>query len=389
MSYLSEISFRRAIGLFATILLVLLTSTWLTARLLTQHLLNDDARETARHWAEFLTANVPDLEQIANGEMPSTTSLAFFNATRKAGAVFRYVIFNKDGNSQLISDHTRVAPVDISEFNAQAARAATTGLAIVDTGSGGGAGWPAYFAEAFVPVMVNGKTAAVVGAYVDETGERDRFYYSTLTASALLCAMTGLAFGIPAIAWYRRTREKQQADRRIRFLAHHDSLTGLANRARLIERLNGALSTLPVTGGMLAVHFIDIDHFKQVNDRHGHPAGDDVLRELAARALRHVRSVDLIGRLGGEEFVVVMPETSLSGAVVVAERLRAAVADEPFRPRDCEAPLRVTISIGVAVTGDGKANSDTLLKRADDALYNAKNGGRNRVVAPSEKRDAA
>lgn len=92
MSYLSDISLRRALGLLVLALAVLFTGTWLTAKILTERLLNVDATEAARHWAEFLAANVPDLEQIANGEQPSTASRAFFEATRKASEVFKYVI---------------------------------------------------------------------------------------------------------------------------------------------------------------------------------------------------------------------------------------------------------------------------------------------------------
>jgi len=106
-----------------------------------------------------------------------------------------------------------------------------------------------------------------------------------------------------------------------------------------------------------------------------------VLRELAERALRQVRSVDLVGRVGGEEFVVVMPDTNLAGAAVVADRLRLAVADQPFLIHGGSEKPPVTISIGVAVTNDGGDSLEALLKRADDALYAAKNGGRNRVVA--------
>src|SRR5947207_15774411 len=114
----------------------------------------------------------------------------------------------------------------------------------------------------------------------------------------------------------------------------------------------------------------DIDQFKLVNDRHGHPAGDHVLRELAERAVRQVRSVDLVGRIGGEEFIVVMPETSLAGAVVVAERLRTAVAGEPFTVADSGQQLTVTVSVGIAVTGGGGEDTfEALLKRADEALY--------------------
>jgi two-component system cell cycle response regulator len=164
-------------------------------------------------------------------------------------------------------------------------------------------------------------------------------------------------------------------------LALTDELTGLYNRRYLFAHLSEVLERMPTAAGETAVMLFDIDHFKQVNDRYGHPAGDDVLRELAGRAIRQVRSVDLVGRLGGEEFVVVMPETSLSGAVVVAERLRLAVAEQPFILQENGAKLSVTVSIGIAVTGEDEETQDTLLKRADDALYAAKNGGRNRTVA--------
>ena len=164
-------------------------------------------------------------------------------------------------------------------------------------------------------------------------------------------------------------------------LALTDDLTGLYNRRYVFAHLNELLARAPEGSGEIALMLFDIDHFKQVNDRHGHPAGDEVLRELAVRAMRQVRSVDLVGRLGGEEFVVVMPETSLGGAAVVAERLRIAVASEPFAVQGQSEKLPVTVSVGVAVAGDGSETMENLLKRADDALYAAKNAGRNRVIA--------
>lgn len=167
-------------------------------------------------------------------------------------------------------------------------------------------------------------------------------------------------------------------------LALTDELTGLYNRRYVFAHLNELLGRMHDAVGGTAVMLLDIDHFKQVNDHHGHPAGDEVLRQLAGRAVRHVRSVDLVGRLGGEEFIVVMPETSTAGAVVGAERLRAAVAGEPFVLPSGET-LPITVSVGVAVTGEGAEQIDDLLKRADDALYAAKNAGRNRVVALADR----
>ena len=188
----------------------------------------------------------------------------------------------------------------------------------------------------------------------------------------------------------KRLQERLRANyRRSLSLAVTDELTGLYNRRYVFAHLNELLARRPEAGNETAVMLFDIDHFKQVNDRHGHPAGDEVLRELANRALRHVRSIDLVGRLGGEEFIVVMPETSLGGAALVAERVRAAVADELFTLLKEGKTLPITVSIGVAVTSPGDDELESVLKRADNALYAAKNAGRNCVVTLTATRDAA
>jgi len=151
---------------------------------------------------------------------------------------------------------------------------------------------------------------------------------------------------------------------------------GEAHLDELLERVNQDATSA-------AVLLFDVDHFKQVNDTHGHDAGDDVLRELAARTIKSVRSVDLTVRWGGEEFLVVMPETDLANAAAVAERLRAAVAKELFTVRSSGEKLPVTISVGVAAAIAGGDHRDRLLKRVDDALYSAKSAGRNRVIVRS------
>jgi two-component system cell cycle response regulator len=130
-----------------------------------------------------------------------------------------------------------------------------------------------------------------------------------------------------------------------------------------------------------ALLLFDIDHFKGVNDTYGHPTGDEVLRQIARRAQDSVRSDDLVARLGGEEFAVVMPETDLAIASAVATRLRLAVATKPFVLPGASGELEVTISIGVTVANVGCEDRDQFLKRVDDALYEAKATGRNRVVA--------
>jgi two-component system cell cycle response regulator len=126
---------------------------------------------------------------------------------------------------------------------------------------------------------------------------------------------------------------------------------------------------------------LDIDYFKSVNDTHGHDAGDDVLREFATRIKKSIRGIDLACRLGGEEFVIVMPETDMAVATIVAERLRRRIASEPFPIAQGTKTLDVTISIGLATLDSADDNAATILKRADQALYRAKRDGRNRVVA--------
>ncbi|MDE2363388.1 MAG: PleD family two-component system response regulator [Hyphomicrobiales bacterium] len=157
-----------------------------------------------------------------------------------------------------------------------------------------------------------------------------------------------------------------------------DGLTGLHNRRYFDMNLSALLDQAAQEGKPLSLLVLDIDFFKRINDTYGHDAGDEILRALAARIRRVVRSVDLVCRLGGEEFVIVMPETPIDVAARVAERVRRSVEAEPFKVSDL-ATVPVTISIGIADRGVD-ANPDFIYKSADKALYESKTGGRNRVT---------
>ncbi|RAK61538.1 PleD family two-component system response regulator [Phenylobacterium hankyongense] len=164
-------------------------------------------------------------------------------------------------------------------------------------------------------------------------------------------------------------------------LAVTDQLTGLHNRRYMTGQLEALLQRAAQGGEPVAVMAIDIDHFKKINDSFGHDVGDEVLREFAVRLASNVRAIDLPVRHGGEEFVVVMPDTDLEDAHRIAERIRLHVAGSPFRVMGGQELLTVTISIGVASSLPEEARSEPLLKRADEAMYEAKSKGRNRVVA--------
>jgi two-component system cell cycle response regulator len=164
-------------------------------------------------------------------------------------------------------------------------------------------------------------------------------------------------------------------------MAVTDALTGLHNRRYMAGQLQGFVSRSALGGEPVSVLVLDIDHFKAVNDGFGHDAGDEVLREFAVRLATNVRAVDLPCRLGGEEFVVVMPGTDMEDARRIAERIRRDVGSTPFRVMGGKELLTVTVSIGVAACSGLGDTPEALLKRADEGVYQAKSAGRDRVVA--------
>lgn len=164
-------------------------------------------------------------------------------------------------------------------------------------------------------------------------------------------------------------------------LAITDPLTALNNRRYMESHLATLVDQATARGKPLTVLVLDIDFFKSINDNYGHDAGDDVLREFAVRLRKSIRGIDLACRYGGEEFVVVMPDTDMAVAAKVAERLRRRIACEPFLIHNAGRSVEVTISIGISALAGIENTPAKLLKRADEALYRAKRDGRNRVVA--------
>ena len=163
-------------------------------------------------------------------------------------------------------------------------------------------------------------------------------------------------------------------------LAVTDSLTGLYNRRYLEAHLGNQMARVMQGGKPFALLMIDIDGFKPVNDTFGHAAGDELLRALGDRLVHSVRDFDLIARIGGDEFVVVMPDASVAVAAAVAERLCKRVSGKAFPILQASGPLEMTVSIGCAAAHDEEERPESLLKRADEALYRAKRAGRNQVV---------
>ena len=208
--------------------------------------------------------------------------------------------------------------------------------------------------------------------HVATQGERD--YSSTDDAIGLFGLIRDVTEQIEARKVLQDARDAaNRSAERAMALASTDALTGLANRRRIVEYLDATLSDVADGDAALSVVLFDIDHFKAVNDRYGHDVGDEVLKRVAASAIEGLRSTDLIGRYGGEEFVIILPRTDADAALQIAERVRSRIEAS----RGGTQP-KVTVSLGVATT-QGDDTGHVILKRADVALYAAKDAGRNRL----------
>ena len=206
--------------------------------------------------------------------------------------------------------------------------------------------------------------------------ERDLALLCFVTALGR-CAFTGLYGASLRQALYKRGNELKVANARIEELAQIDELTGVLNRRYIMKALSDETARAQRAGTVCSVAIIDIDHFKRINDRYGHPTGDEVLRSFTIALGANMRGIDKLGRYGGEEFLLILPDSTSEQASTAVDRLRVMVAALDWNAISVD--LRVTFSAGVAQLRQDEAPED-VLTRADVALYRAKDTGRNRVV---------
>jgi diguanylate cyclase (GGDEF)-like protein len=225
-----------------------------------------------------------------------------------------------------------------------------------------------YFLLGWIPLTASTTMRALQASGVIEI----EYEMSFLSLLGALWEALVLTAGIADRALsFRRERDVAK------HLAEHDGLTGVLNRRAAQSRLDEAFSESRRFTSALAVFFLDIDHFKAINDTHGHAAGDAVLIAVSKRIVSQLRASDVVGRWGGEEFVAILPGASAEIARAMGERIRRAIEAEPIRVED--AAIRVTVSVGVAMLDARNRDSADLVQLADEALYRAKKMGRNRV----------
>lgn len=191
-------------------------------------------------------------------------------------------------------------------------------------------------------------------------------------------ALAGLLLAVLAAVSYRRLTVGRRVARELKRVAGTDAVTGLANRRAMLERLDEALAHAHQTGQSLTLVMADVDHFKAINDRHGHDAGDTVLVAIGERLAATLRSQDTLARWGGEEFLLLLPGTGLQAGQAIAERLRRAISAAPFTVAGESVALTITQGLATARPG---MDAQSLIKAADQALYEGKRRGRDQVVA--------
>ena len=227
----------------------------------------------------------------------------------------------------------------------------------------------ASFALLMVVLLVRGLVIGLGWLHVDAVNNSNPYQAGLFVIA--MCAVVSAALGFVYMTMERAERHSYE-------LAMRDTLTDMENRRAITDELERAVARSRRHGEMLGVLMLDIDHFKRVNDSYGHQAGDVVLRAVAQTLRARLRAQDVIGRFGGEEFLVVLPETDLEGARAAAEALRAAVEAAPIH----WGAQRISVTVSVGLRGGivtGGDTSDTLVGVADAAMYRAKQSGRNRV----------
>jgi diguanylate cyclase (GGDEF)-like protein len=317
-------------------------------------------------------------------DLDGLLSVVLETATATLGASAGVVLYRRGDQLELMAEQGlheagMVAPAVVSPGQGVLGRVVSSGTAVrgrIGTGDllMPAEGEPPAGDVLAVPLVSMGSTVGVIALY-DRT---DRRAFDTTDEESLTTLAGQASIAIDNVHFHNEAQR----------LSTTDPLTGLWNFRYLSMSLAREIERSTRFDRPLAVLMLDLDHFKQVNDVHGHQRGDTVLRELASRVQEQIREVDTFARYGGEEFVVVLPETTVEGAAQLADRICQAVRREPFR-HDGEEPLEVTLSVGGAAFPEHGSSPATLMRAADKALYVAKNSGRDRWHVPGADQEVA
>lgn len=342
------------------------------------NLIRSNASTAAETLTNQLIINLPNIEDIMMGKPPTTADLDYLEMLGKTGAIHHFELYSKDGSNVLDSETLRSPEAEtenLGDHHPEVLKIVPTGKMLVDIEEEMEDGRQVLLAETYVPVFKNGQFIGIASVYVDQTELSRRLVGQLGTTAALITLLSGLGFALPAIGFYIRSKQKTQADASVTFLANNDALTCLPNRTSFYRHLIAGLTRSAGNNHLAMVHFIDLDHFKEMNDRNGHDFGDDVLRIAAERITGALREGDVAARFGGDEFVVAQFGFDDPDQIASATKRLVGAFKEPMRIFGREE--MVTASIGTAVGAAHPSAADELISNADTAVYVVKSRGRN------------
>jgi diguanylate cyclase (GGDEF)-like protein len=376
-------SIPRLAGMLLMAFLGLASSVHLLKEWSIDNLLRAAAASESENVAAKLAEKLPQAEKIFSGSMPSANALEFLKVFGDTGKVTSLALFNSAGTG-LYSSETAVPNARTgSGFSLQAlqpeAMDALTNNNTFITYDGikspAAAGGVNMIAEAIVPVVKNGQKIGIASVHVDQTELAGMLRSNLNLIASIIVLLSAAGFAIPTFGVLQRTRQQQLADQQIAYLAQFDVLTGLQNRKTFEISLNDCLLESGQKGKHVALHFLDLDFFKAINDNYGHAFGDELLKEFSKRIKENLRPGDIGARFGGDEFVV-----ALSGLTDIEE---LATATKTFY-QAMKLPLQIMgktivpgVSMGTAMYPENGLDTSVLMHCADIALYVVKGQGRN------------
>ncbi len=266
---------------------------------------------------------------------------------------------------------------------------ATIGIFLIDLNTPRGVALGVvYLGMIFVGLIIKHRVVVIAFAFIATALVFAGYFFSPtsidVTTALINLGLTLFIIWLAALMLIFHLVQEQKFTAKLAELANHDALTNLHNRHYFNQELSKEVAKSRRYKIQLSLLMIDIDHFKKVNDTYGHPVGDQVLKSLADICRTVLRDVDIIVRFGGEEFIVILPSTNISGALLTAERIRAGVEEFDFTYEDTS--LKATVSIGATSYDNNDWTDKDLIKAADIALYQAKKNGRNQVCEFDEEK---
>ena len=344
---------------------------------------SSQAEFAARSFGKYLSQEVPGLEGIVSGAVTKGNSLDALSTIKPIGSVFKFRIYDQYGNlrvdsSPFAATHVVDSRNAFEDLNARSV--AETGRPKFQLSNGDGRFLPLHYSEILVPLLVDGRTIGVLSVLSDESETLPDLVSQFRTIALQVLALVTIAFGIPVALYLRKIAQLELTRRRLRHSAQHDDLTGVLNRAGFSRALLDHFGTDQERGYSIAVHVIDLDRFKDINEIGGHALGDEVLKEVAARIRRRLGTREELARLGADEFAVLQPYwIDLPHGV---GELAAEVARGLAEPMSVSGRVvQVGASVGYALAPVDGSTPDDLMRAADVALQYAKLHARGRAVA--------